>query len=658
MPTRGPDVDRPSPRPRRGRRLALAAFAVLLVAAVALYLVPLRYAYLPPDDAVVNARGASSPFADVWGRPISAAEAEDLLTTERGRALLDPANGAVPITPDTLALGRAAFYQESFGNEVFLTEILGMLDGPLTPTAFAKAIWKLHGEGTTNLRVELARTVTVGGKTFTEGTLVDTGLDVAKGSDAVLGMTLRKTGGKLLAGITCAVCHSTVDPETKRVIEGAPNNDFNAGLLLALASNSAAYFVHTDVDAAAFAHDPSRTVVTSDGGSAMLPDPQALEDAVDAVLLEWPPGSFDSMTDLVADPTQIPSSFTRGAEPYGWSGFAAAGPFRGLSVLNNDVHALNSDALTNAGLSRTLFHMDPETYVGIVLQHAASRRYRFDPATKRRPSEFFASVDPTPGAVGASEVVELPTFPNGSLIAPNSVWASTRGHRVWEQVNAMSAWQNTLVPPKPPIAADEATLARGRNVFERAGCAFCHAGAARTNNLVVPAAHIGTEPARAHALAGLQPIMVDSVAFAFDQPVPLPPAPRVLPVPNQPAPEQIDLAFGWNGSGGGYKVPSLVGVYWSAPYLHDGGVAVGPDARTDVGLPGTLLKGIPPDPMNSLRAMVDRELRAKVIAANEADADLQAVHVRGIGHPYWVDRATRFSGDDQRALITYLAVAD
>ena len=49
------------------------------------------------------------------------------------------------------------------------------------------------------------------------------------------------------AGITCALCHATVDAQSGKVIEGAPNQDFNAGLLLALATNSAAYFMHTDV---------------------------------------------------------------------------------------------------------------------------------------------------------------------------------------------------------------------------------------------------------------------------------------------------------------------------------------------------------------------------------------------------------------------------
>jgi hypothetical protein len=47
---------------------------------------------------------------------------------------------------------------------------------------------------------------------------------------------------------------------------------------------------------------------------------------------------------------------------------------------------------------------------------------------------------------------------------------------------------------------------------------------------------------------------------------------------------------------------------------------------------GTLLRGILPDPANSLRALMDREQRQQVVAANQASAAPQAMQVRGIGH--------------------------
>jgi hypothetical protein len=97
-----------------------------------------------------------------------------------------------------------------------------------------------------------------------------------------LGMKICFAGG-LKAGITCTACHATVDPETQLIIAGAPNTDLPAGLLLALATNSAAYFVHAVLPSLApFVRDPQRTIVTADGKTAPLPDPQVFEEVMSA----------------------------------------------------------------------------------------------------------------------------------------------------------------------------------------------------------------------------------------------------------------------------------------------------------------------------------------------------------------------------------------
>ena len=105
---------------------------------------------------------------------------------------------------------------------------------------------------------------------------------MARGSPMPLGIKVRLSDSGVQAGITCALCHSTVDIASGAVVHGAPNADLNAGLLLALASNSACYFTHTDVDPRALPTDPKREVRTSDGAQVRLPDPQKLEQAVDA----------------------------------------------------------------------------------------------------------------------------------------------------------------------------------------------------------------------------------------------------------------------------------------------------------------------------------------------------------------------------------------
>lgn len=97
-----------------------------------------------------------------------------------------------------------------------------------------------------------------------------------------------------------------------------------------------------------------------------------------------------------------------------------------------------------------------------------------------------------------------------------------------------------------------------------------------------------------------------------------------------------------------------MGLYWTAPYLHDGGVAVGKDVGTQLGVSGTLLKGIMPDPFNSLKALVDKKLREKVITANRSSKALRQTHVQGIGHEFWVDESTGFTKEEQEALIKFL----
>lgn len=156
-----------------------------------------------------------------------------------------PAHG---IDEATVNLGRRAFYGETFGNEVFLTDIAGVLDGPLNIWSIGKALLRLRGRGTTNLQIETPKTVTIGGRVFRAGEKVDTGLDVPRGAWVPLGMPIKLADGRIKVGICCVACHATVDQRTGKVIEGAPNRDLHAGVLLALATNSAAYFTHTDVN--------------------------------------------------------------------------------------------------------------------------------------------------------------------------------------------------------------------------------------------------------------------------------------------------------------------------------------------------------------------------------------------------------------------------
>ena len=117
---------------------------------------------------------------------------------------------------------------------------------------------------------------------------------------------------------------------------------------------------------------------------------------------------------------------------------------------------------------------------------------------------------------------------------------------------------------------------------------------------------------------------------------------------------------------GGYKTPSLLGLYLTAPYLHDGGVAVRKNtlAVTDngnyqimdasgLGLSGTLSQGILPDASASLRALIDRNLRAQVVRANQSNPALKVSNLDGSGHDFYVEGAQR-----QQDLINFLLALD
>lgn len=620
------------------------------------------YAFIPSKDQIVQPEKVASlsdevqPAFDIWGRTVSRKEAHELMKTVKGREFLSPKNGAVKIDQALLQLGRKSFYEETFGNEVFLTDILGAFNGPLTIENFQKAIKELNGKGTTNLQVELAETVTIGGKTYKKGTKVDTGFDVVKDSNEVLGLPIVRSEGRLKVGLSCAACHATVDPIHKKVMEGAVNTDANFGLLLALGTNTSAYFARADIASLKnYIKNLDKTVVTSEGKKVPLPDPKALEAAVDDSVIRWPKGNFDITSDFISNPTQIPDSFTLGDHPYSWSGFAMAGPFKGLSALNNAVHAQGSDLTTVADASRVLLGIDKEVYLGTLLQNAANRKYRFDPTKGMKPSEFFAKVDPTPEAPGVSEAIKLPTYPRSSLVSPNGLIVSSSGTKVGEQNNAMSAFQNTFVPPKSPIKITEAERRLGQQVFARGACITCHAGSFYTNNEIIPVEKIGTEPTRAIGLRKAGEFLTDPVIYSPETPVPVPKRAFVLKVPTGGFdPNQINLAFGIGKTKGGYKVPSLIGLYWSAPYLHDGGVAVGANVKNQLGIAGTLNAGILPDPYNSVLALVDKNLRSQVLKANQSSESLRKSNVTGQGHEYWVDGSTGFSQQEQDALIKYL----
>lgn len=595
-------------------------------------------AYMPASDEVLNPEiKQSESYYVLWGKRYSEQSAR--------QHKLTPAKGAIHVTPDLLRLGKKVFYQETFGNELFLTDILGLVDGPITVTNLLKSIIALKGKGTTNLQVPLAKTVTIAGKTYRKGTKIATGIDVPKGSYLPMGMPIKFSEGRLKVGVSCAACHARVDPKTMKVVQGAYNHDLNHGLLLAMATNSSAFFTHAKMS------EKQLNALTDH--LKRLPDKKKMEEMVDRTFAKWPVGMFDSTIDLEANLTKIPDSFTANAHPYGWSGFASVGPFKGLSAFCNNVHAQNSDSLSQVTLSKPFYGLSRDLYLGIILQNAANPKYRYQPRRGETASQFFAKVDPTPDHVGINENIPPPTYPKITPMALDGTFISSKGYKAGEQIYAVAAWQNTLLPPEAPVKLDPQKIARGRKVFVKANCIKCHAGSALTKNRVLPVEVVGTNPSRAQALKKTSTMFARPRMYTPDTPVPLPKNAKSIPIP-VPDPEQIKLGYAHGHTKGGYKIPSLKGLYWRAPYLHDAGVAVGPNPNRDLGVTGTLLKQIQADPINSLRALLDRRLRQLVIKANHQSSTLRKLNIEGVGHPFWVDQDAGFRPEEQEALLQYL----
>ena len=643
---------------RLGAALALLFALTVVAAALAAALIRLDRVLLPPDGDLLNpARLPIEAAYDVLGRSVSAGEAMELGRTPQGQATLSPAAGAVRIDEDLVRRGRDIFYRETFGNEVFFSDVLGILDDGLSPFGFASALIELAGRGTTNLEVRLARDVRIGDRFWRAGDRVPTGLDVPRGEMLPLGVRVFYDRGAIRVGVTCALCHATVDPATGKVVEGVPNVDLNLGLLLALARNPAAAWPQTGLlSLAAFQTRPDHFVRRSTGGTDLLPDPDPLAAALRSMLALWPPGTVDTTGDLVLDPTSIPATFTREAWPYGWSGQAAIGPFRGLAALSDLVHGLGGDTSALAPAAQILFGVDPEVYLATLLQAAADPAFRVDTEGGAKPSETFAAADPTPGIPGIGRFVALPGFVRANYITANGLVPVRAGEPAGSALYALAAFQNQLRPPDArPASAAAVTL--GRRVFDRAGCLACHSGPALTSHRVWPAEVIGTEPGRARAFANREVNVAKPQIFATDTPVPLPAEPIFVPVPI-PDEGQLKLAWAHNQTQGGYKVPGLVGLAWTAPYLHDGGVAMGPDPERRLGVVGTILAGVPADPRNSLLALIDRSLRRAVIEANRSRPDLARARITGEGHAFWADREAGFSETERDALVDYLLSVD
>jgi hypothetical protein len=661
---------------RQRRRLVFLCLLILLsvtswLLSSGLIFAPIARATSPLAKSPLLAPAPKQPLGsyDYFGQVLSPAQAADLVQ-QKGLNPNDPKSylkiGAVKITQELLDIGEKIFFERKIGDTFGLQRVFGFQLGfaRILPEV-TLAVATQRGQPTSNLVITLTRDIQVGSQTLSKGTRFPTGLDLAKGSLTPIGL-------KLPGEITCAVCHVALTPQGEQ-LKGVPNGDLAIPLLIALAPNSAAGFARLNLNPL----DPrfqgnGKTILDSQGNSVKLPDPNKFEKAFDDLVLAIPFGHFESSPDGIDNTTQIPPLFTFQAGPYTAGGEFAVGPFAGLSATTNGVHSSEINLLAASQRSAETIGIDREVYLGTVLQNAADPRLRL-PNRLVKPSEWLRQVAPDLTKAELEDQVAAPglgSYPNLkiSLLTYNGLAFSpatndrrdiAKGNFFFAN-NAMAAWQNSLTPPPNKSRANfealkSGSVDRGAQVFQDAGCITCHRAPFFTDNQIHPISEIKTNSARAQSRLNQNALLVAPKIYSFDTPVPIPANATVLEVPTagiSRTPTELPKGLLPDG---GYKTPSLLGLYLTAPYLHDGGVAVrkGATDATGLGLSGTLSQGILPDAEASLRALIDRNLRQQVVLSNRANPALVISNLDGSGHDFYVDGTDR-----QQDLINFLLALD
>lgn len=602
---------------------------------------------------------------------------------KQAKMLLAPAPLA-QADPAAVEFGQKLLANETFGNEVFWTEIMGLLNGTIEVNGQSVAVLPIilgaiddldgvkgnlfSGNGnafTENLVIEIPPNTTLDGAIKLPAGKFATGLAVPKGSPVPVGVVpvvvAKDTPGAVnpsalnnsypdqafTFGVSCSLCHEIVRKDGSR-LPGMANTQLQVGVIFALASNSSALMAlggvrPSDIDP--FRADQAKFDADGDG----IVDADKLADferMIDEEFLLTPKGYFDVTLDARTNPTQIPVNSTNGNQPLLWDGLFANGQ---AGDTDNFVHTVLLDVTSMTALADT-----PAAALYPYLQKGANayitNLMQRSPAQKAGKS--FVDIDPLPNVPGilararAVPVLSKEGITGVRAFLPNPGIASLSSMNAAEEaiqvgMDAFNGLANTSMENQQ--ALNSGAVLRGAKVFIEAHCTSCHGGSFFTSNSITPLDSIGTEPTRALDSAPLKALA------------------------DQLGTTQLV----------GYKTQAKRFLFATAPYLHDGGVVAArskPNGPIDIfGVVDTLFSGIEPEPRASLAALLDPTLKAKVMAANHSKpipfsrtgktpADIA---ITGQGHNFFVaegfprpDGKGNFKQKDLDDLISFLLALD
>ena len=151
----------------------------------------------------------------------------------------DPEDEDRPLDPQLIAQGKEIFRHDAFGDEVYWTDTLRMhevVESGVSPKTALSVGLKVDADA---LPAEVKQAIAAGQVDLDDPATTVTLLKL----NSVVGLkgTVQAQGGRdrlVWLGITCALCHSTVDnsfaPGIGKRLDGYPNRDLNVGAIVAL----------------------------------------------------------------------------------------------------------------------------------------------------------------------------------------------------------------------------------------------------------------------------------------------------------------------------------------------------------------------------------------------------------------------------------------